>query len=54
MVLKYDETHAVEPLIAACQKRNRLRFLQPWLEARFDEGEQVLTLLALLVQKYKY
>ena len=30
----------VEPLIAACQKRNRLRFLLPWLEARYDEGEQ--------------
>eukprot|EP00286_Rhodomonas_abbreviata_P018853 CAMPEP_0181303774 /NCGR_PEP_ID=MMETSP1101-20121128/8752_1 /TAXON_ID=46948 /ORGANISM="Rhodomonas abbreviata, Strain Caron Lab Isolate" /LENGTH=1715 /DNA_ID=CAMNT_0023409399 /DNA_START=168 /DNA_END=5311 /DNA_ORIENTATION=+ len=30
----------VEPLVAACQKRNRLRFLLPWLEARFEEGEQ--------------
>eukprot|EP00960_Hanusia_phi_P031210 749147-Hanusia_phi.AAC.5 len=40
LVMSVRNQCPVEPLIAACQKRNRLRFLLPWLEARFDEGEQ--------------
>ncbi|CAD7945130.1 unnamed protein product [Amoebophrya sp. A120] len=30
----------VEPLVTECEKRNRLRLLQPWLEARVSEGNQ--------------
>ncbi|EKX42588.1 clathrin heavy chain [Guillardia theta CCMP2712] len=40
LVMSVRNQCPVEPLIASCQKRNRLRFLLPWLEARFDEGEQ--------------
>ena len=40
LVMSVRNLCPVEPLVAACQKRNRLRFLLPWLEARFDEGEQ--------------
>jgi clathrin heavy chain len=40
LVMSVRNQCPVEPLIAACQKRNRLRFLEKWLEARFDEGEQ--------------
>lgn len=30
----------VEALVEECEKRNRLRLLQPWLEARVSEGNQ--------------
>eukprot|EP00392_Amoebophrya_sp_AT5.2_P014825 g14986.t1 len=30
----------VESLVSECEKRNRLRLLQPWLEARVSEGNQ--------------
>ena len=42
----------VEPLVAACQKRNRLRFLLPWLEARFEEGVQDAALHNALAMIY--
>jgi len=40
LVMSVRNMCPAEGLVAACQKRNRLRFLLPWLEARFDEGEQ--------------
>ena len=40
LVMSVRNMCPVEPLVAACVKRNRLRFLLPWLEARLDEGEQ--------------
>jgi len=30
----------IEPLVAECEKRNRLKVLLPWLEARVAEGNQ--------------
>jgi len=30
----------IEELVASCEERNRLKMLLPWLEARYDEGNQ--------------
>ena len=52
LVMSVRNQCPVEPLIAACQKRNRLRFLLPWLEARYDEGEQDAALHNALAMIY--
>jgi len=40
MVMQVRNLCPIDQLVEACESRNRLKMLLPWLEARYDEGNQ--------------